>query len=99
AAALPNVSFAAEPAPKPLPNRIGVSTYSFWQFRHADFRDVSKCIDLAADMGFDGVEILHRQLEHEDNATLQRLKQKAFLRGLDLMGFSTHQTFLSPDAD
>jgi sugar phosphate isomerase/epimerase len=87
-------------APSPgRPNRIGVSTYSFWQFRHADLRDVGLCIDLAADMGFDGVEILHRQLEKEDNATLQKLKQRAYLRGLDLMGFSTHQTFLSPDAE
>jgi L-ribulose-5-phosphate 3-epimerase len=78
-------------------NRIAVSTYSFWQFRHADLRDMEKCIDLAADMGFDGVEFLHRQMEHEDNATLQRLKRRAFLLGLDLCGFSTHQTFLSPD--
>src|SRR5207248_3558559 len=27
-------------------NRIAVSTYSFWQFRHRDLRDVGKCIDL-----------------------------------------------------
>src|SRR5438067_4994675 len=86
-------------AEKHIPNRIGVSTYSFWQFQHDDLRDIEKCIDLAYDMGFDGVEILHRQLEKEDNATRQRIKQRAYLHGLDLMGFSTHQTFLSPDAD
>jgi len=79
------------------PNRIGVSTYSFWQFRHKERRDVLKCIDMAAEMGFDGVEILHRQMEREDNDYLQRLKRRAFLLGLDLCGFSTHQTFLSPD--
>jgi L-ribulose-5-phosphate 3-epimerase len=80
-----------------LRNRIAVSTYSFWQFRRADLRDVGRCIDLAADMGFDGVEILHKQMEREDNAYLQELKRRAFLYGLDLCGFSTHQGFLSPD--
>lgn len=79
------------------PNRIAVSTYSFWQFRHKELRNIETCIDLAGEMGFDGVEILHRQMEREDNDYLQRLKRRAFLLGLDLCGFSTHQTFLSPD--
>lgn len=77
-------------------NRIAVSTYSFWQFRHKDLRDIETGIDLAADMGFDGVEILHRQMQDESNAYLQKLEQRAFRNGLDLCGFSTHQTFLSP---
>jgi sugar phosphate isomerase/epimerase len=79
-------------------NRIGISTYSFWQFRNADLRDVNRCIDLAAEMGFDGVEILHRQMTSEENSVLQSHKRRAFSHGLDLMGFSTHQTFLRPDA-
>jgi sugar phosphate isomerase/epimerase len=83
--------------PPRRPNRIAVSTYSYWQFRHKGLRDVEACIDLAAETGFDGVEILHRQMEREDNGYLQRLKRRAFLLGLDLCGFSTHQTFLSPD--
>jgi sugar phosphate isomerase/epimerase len=82
--------------PRKRANRIAVSTYSFWQFRHADLRDISKCIDLAAEMGFDGVEILHRQMQEESNGQLQKLKRQAFVNGLDLCGFSTHQTFLSP---
>lgn len=84
------------PSRSKRPNRIAVSTYSFWQFRRNDFRGIEKCIDLAADMGFDGVEILHRQMQDESNAYLQKLKQRAFRNGLDLCGFSTHQTFLSP---
>src|SRR5580765_1648639 len=73
-------------AEKHTPNRIGVSTYSFWQFdnKYKEFRDIEKCIDLAADMGFDGVEILHRQMEKTDNATLQNIKRRAFLHGVDL---------------
>src|SRR6185369_13402362 len=54
---------------------------------------------LAGEMGFDGVELLHRQMQSEDKGYLQRLKRRAFTNGLDLCGFSTHQGFLSPDAD
>ncbi|MCZ6795806.1 MAG: sugar phosphate isomerase/epimerase [Planctomycetota bacterium] len=94
------VETGASPAdpPRRRPNRIGVSTYSFWQFRGAK-TPIEKCIDLAAEMGFDGVELLHVQMPADDNATLQKLERQAFANGLDLMGFSTHQGFVSPDAD
>ncbi len=94
---LPAAEQATAPAPAPINNRIAVSTYSFWQFRHKDLRDIERCIDLASEWGFDGVEILHRQMESEDKGYLQRLKRRAFVSGLDLCGFSTHQGFLSPD--
>lgn len=77
--------------------RIGVSTYSFWHF-NTERVEILDCIERAAEMGFDGVEILHQQMSSEDNAYLQALKQRAFRQGLDLMGFSTHQGFVSPDA-
>jgi L-ribulose-5-phosphate 3-epimerase len=89
---------AAEPdRPPPKANRIAVASYSFWQFRLRVQRDLETCIDLAADLGFDGFEILHRQMTDESPAYLQRLKRRAFVNGLGLMGFSTHQGFLSPD--
>ncbi len=83
------------------PNRIGVSTYSFWHFSEdkANNRPIENCIDHAARMGFDGVEILEVQMTDESNAYMQKLKQHAFVNGLDLMGFSTHQGFVSPDAE
>jgi L-ribulose-5-phosphate 3-epimerase len=88
---------AGEPAARPNP--IGVSTYSFWQFRQGARRvTISECIDRAAAYGFDGVEILHVQMEDESNATLQRLKRQAHSQGLALMGFSTHQGFVTPNA-
>jgi sugar phosphate isomerase/epimerase len=81
-------------------NPIGVSTYSFWQFRSGAPRvTISQCIDKAAAFGFDGVEILHVQMEDESNATLQRLKRHAHSLGLALMGFSTHQGFVTPNPD
>lgn len=97
--ATPGRSDDKQPGSVARPNRIGVSTYSFWQFKHNDRRDVLKCIDLAAEMGFDGVEILHRQMEKEDAATLHAIKRRAFQNGISLCGFSTHQGFLSPDAE
>ena len=104
AAALSAASLAhgGQPAPAtPVaprrPPRIAVSTYSFWQFRNNELRDIERNIDMAAEMGFDGVEILHRQMEREDNDYMQRLKRRAFVNGMCLCGFSTHQGFLSPD--
>ena len=79
------------------PNPIGVSTYSFWGFQRDDLRDIGKCIDLAAKMGFDGVEILQIQMEDFSPAALQKIKRQAFMAGVDLMGFSTHQDFVDPD--
>lgn len=90
---------AAKETKRSISNPIGVSTYSFWQFRrHPELRSIEKCLELAADMGFDGVEILKVQMEGEPtNAQLQKIKQRAFTLGLDLMGYSTHQSFVKPD--
>lgn len=79
------------------PNRIGVSTYSFWGFRRENWRDPVVCIEAAAAIGFDGVELLERQLPDLAPASLRKLKRLAFTLGLDLMGYSTHQGFLSPE--
>jgi sugar phosphate isomerase/epimerase len=91
---------AQEPVPPAARRRrpIGVSTYSFWQFR-GERLDVGTCIDKAAAMGFDGVEILHVQMADESNKTVQALKRRAHAQGLALMGFSTHQGFVYPDLD
>lgn len=89
------------PAVKAAKNRIGVSTYSFWHFDETtdQWRSISKCLETAGDMGFDGVEILQVQMTDTSPAALRKIKSRAFTLGLDLMGFSTHQTFLSPDKD
>ncbi|MGB7343259.1 MAG: sugar phosphate isomerase/epimerase family protein [Pirellulaceae bacterium] len=81
------------------PNPIAVSTYSYWRYRDDSKLTILECIDLAAEAGFDGVEVLHVQMEDTSNAMLQQIKQRAFKYGLDLCGFSTHQSFVNPDAD
>lgn len=101
ASAIASPSLAANAAPLVCQhrNRIAVSTYSFWRFRDDSKLSIETCIDEAARMGFDGVEILHIQMESEEPGYLQRLKQRALVNGLDLCGFSTHQGFVNPDRE
>jgi len=80
-------------------NPIAVSTYSFWRFKDGLKLPIEQCIDEAAEMGFDGVEILHMQMENESNEYLQGLKRRALINGIALCGMSTHQGFVSPDKD
>ena len=82
-----------------VPNRIAISTYSFWRYRNDSKFTIPRCIDLAAQMGFDGVEILKVQMEDNSPGYLQQLKRRAFTNGLDLCGMSTHQGFVTPDKD
>lgn len=78
---------------------IGVSTYSFWHFDETTdkWRPIEKCLEAAADMGFEGVEILQVQMTDTSPAALRKIKSRAFTLGLSLMGFSTHQGFVSPE--
>jgi sugar phosphate isomerase/epimerase len=89
-----------QPAPPAArPNPIATSTYSFFDFSAASNPTVDECLEKAAAMGFDGVELLEVQMHSKEPGYLQRLKRRAFELGLDLCGLSTHQSFLSPDRE
>lgn len=89
-----------QPPVKIRHNPVGVSTYSFWQFNGPpESVPIETCIDHAAAMGFDGIELLLMQMTSEENSYLQNIKKRAFHSGLDLMGFSTHQGFLNPSKE
>jgi len=92
------VTHAEATSPTPRPIRIGVSTYSYWHFK-PDKYPIESVIDQAGRLGFDGVEVLHRQMTEESTAYLSRLKRAAFVNGLDLLMLSIHQDFVSPDPD
>ena len=77
---------------------IAVSTYSYWHLRNAKY-PVEQVIDDAARLGFDGVEILHRQMTDESPAYVRKLKQAAFRNGLALPMLSIHQDFISDKAE
>ena len=97
AVVLPIRSAGASQAPSSVrkPIRLAVSTYSYWHFRTPRY-PIEKVIDDAARLGFDGVEILHRQMTDESPAYVNRLKQAAFRHGLSLPMLSIHQDFVSP---
>src|SRR6266567_2206794 len=61
------------------PNRIAISTYSFWRFLENSRVPIDECIRQSAAMGFDAVEILHRQMDGEENGYLQSLKRIAIV--------------------
>jgi sugar phosphate isomerase/epimerase len=90
----PNPAAAAVPSAPRI--RIGVSTYSYWHFDKVKY-PIEKVIENAAQLGFDGVEILHRQMESEDRKYVNNLKRMAWSLGLDLFFLSIHQNFVSPD--
>jgi sugar phosphate isomerase/epimerase len=83
-------------APRHQP--IAVSTYSFWHFRGPRY-SITQVIEDAARMGFDGVEVLHRQMEDESASTVNAIRRRAFTLGLSLPLLSIHQDFVSPAKD
>ncbi|HLO45401.1 MAG TPA: sugar phosphate isomerase/epimerase family protein [Leadbetterella sp.] len=76
--------------------KLSVSSYSYWHFKGDKF-PIEKVIDDAARMGLDGIDVLHRQMEGEDNAYIQKLKRHAFENGIALTCLSIHQGFVYPD--
>jgi sugar phosphate isomerase/epimerase len=90
----PEAAAAVQPSRAVLAVRIAVSTYSYWHFRQPRY-PVEKVIEDAARLGFDGVEILHRQMGDESPAYVNKLKQLAFRNGLALPMLSIHQDFIS----
>jgi L-ribulose-5-phosphate 3-epimerase len=95
ACALPLPALAAPYKPGAV--RLAVSSYSYWHFQGERY-PIEKVIEDAARTGFDGVEILHRQMSGEDQAYVNRLRQLAFRNGLALPMLSIHQDFVFPDA-
>lgn len=97
AAAFPLTTSAIPNAASPGQRiRLGVSTYSYWHFAKEKY-PIEKVIEHAALVGFEGVEILHRQMAEEGKPYLNRLKRAAWDNGLSLFFLSIHQNFVQPD--
>ncbi len=88
----------AQTTAKPRRIPLAVSTYSYWHFREPRF-PIEKVIDDAARIGFDGVEILHRQMENESPAYVNGLKRRAWEKGLCFPMLSIHQDFVDPSKE
>ena len=85
--------------------KLGLCTYSYWHFRDPKV-PIETVIEKAADLGVEGLDVLHRQMELPERepltaahrAYLQKLKRHGFRNGVAFVCLSTHQSFLSPDA-
>ena len=85
--------------------KLGIATYSYWHFK-TEKVPIETVIDKAAEIGVEGLDILHRQMDiaEKDPLTaqhrsyLQKLKRHAFRNGIDLVCLSIHQNFVNPDA-
>jgi sugar phosphate isomerase/epimerase len=86
--------------------KLGISTYSYWHFRTTKV-PIETVIDKTAELGVEGVDILHRQMDIPEKAPLaaahrpylQKLKRHAFTSGVDLISLSIHQDFVDPSAE
>jgi sugar phosphate isomerase/epimerase len=98
-AVIPSLALAETPAPVPVPRiKLSISSYSYWHFKGDKF-PIEKVIDEAAKIGVEGIDILHRQMEGEDNTYIQKLKRHAFVNGIAFTCLSIHQSFVSPDKE
>lgn len=77
--------------------KLAVSSYSYWHFKGPKV-PIEDVIRDAAKIGFDGVEVLHRQMDNDSPAYCHKLKKMAFEEGLELVMLSIHQDFVTPDA-
>lgn len=78
--------------------KLSISSYSYWHFKDPKF-PIESVIDEAAKLGVEGIDILHRQMEGEDKAYINRLKKRAFVNGIAFTCLSIHQGFVSPDRE
>jgi sugar phosphate isomerase/epimerase len=85
---------------------LAVASYSYWHFRDPKVT-IEQVIEKAADVGFAGVDILHRQMDVPEKEPLtaahrkylHQLKRHAIRHGVSLVCLSIHQDFVDPDPE
>jgi sugar phosphate isomerase/epimerase len=105
AGGVPASAFAAGGKARTPRVQLGVCTYSWWHLEGPKV-PIETVIEKAGALGVAGLDILHRQMElpekepltAEHRRYLRQLKRHAFRHGVASVCFSTHQTFLTPDA-
>ena len=98
AGAFPPASASAAPEKKAPRNKLALATYSYWHFTRNKY-SIEKVIDHAAELGVEGVDVLHMQMASEKVEYLRKLKRHAFVNGVGLVGLSIHQGFVKPKAE
>ena len=91
-------SSSAAPEKKAPRNKLALATYSYWHFTRNKY-PIEKVIDHAAELGVEGVDVLHMQMASEKVEYLRKLKRHAFVNGVGLVGLSIHQGFVKPKVE
>ena len=78
--------------------KFAIATYSYWHFRDPKVT-VQEVIDHAANLGAEGVDVLHVQMDNETPEYLKYLRNYAIQKGIELICLSIHQDFVDPDPD
>ena len=102
---LPTTAIPIEPIPRKRPShlKLSLAAYCYRSYLSGDKKsmDLFDFVDLAADLGVDAVELTSYYFPDDvDNDYLHRLRQHAFLQGLDVSGTAVMNDFcLSPGAE
>ena len=51
-----------------IKNPLALATYSIWRFKDGLKMPIERCIEIAAEMGFEGLDLLHIQMDREDDS-------------------------------
>jgi L-ribulose-5-phosphate 3-epimerase len=94
---------SSTPAKKRI--KLGIATYSYWHFK-TEKVPIETVIEKASDIGVEGLDILHRQMDIPEKepltathrSYLQRIKRHSFRNGIAPVCLSIHQNFVQPDA-
>ncbi len=93
-----------KPGPHKKRIKLGIATYSYWHFKPPKV-SIETVIEKAAEIGVEGLDILHQQMDIPDKepltpahrSYLQKLKRHAFHNGIAPVCLSIHQNFVQED--
>lgn len=78
--------------------KFAIATYSYWHFREPKVT-VQQVIDHAYNLGVDGVDVLHVQMDNESPEYIRSLVDRAQEKDIELICLSIHQDFVDPDKE
>lgn len=78
--------------------KFAIATYSYWHFREPKVT-VQQVIDHASNLGVDGVDVLHVQMDNESPEYIRSLRDRAQDKNIELICLSIHQDFVDPDKE
>ena len=78
--------------------KFAIATYSYWHFREPKVT-VQQVIDHAHNLGVDGVDVLHVQMDNESPEYIRSLVDRAQEKDIEIICLSIHQDFVDPDKE